>query len=63
MPKIPLKISGFPLSVNWLVDKIAKFTEIFLPTSTRTPPIPTPTETVKQPMNQPNSRGTGKEYF
>ena len=29
MPKIPSKISGFPLSVSWLVDKIAKFTEIF----------------------------------
>lgn len=54
MPKIPLKISGFTVSVNWLVDEIAKLTEVFLPTSTHTPPIPNPTETVTQPRNHPN---------
>lgn len=49
MPKIPLKSSCFPLSVNLLFDKIAKLTEIVLPTSTHTLLISTPMETTNEP--------------
>lgn len=49
MPKIPLKISCFPLSVNLLFDKIAKLTEIVLPTSIHTLLISTLMETTNEP--------------
>lgn len=49
MPKIPLKISCFPLSVNLLFDKIAKLAEIVLPTSIHTLLISTPMETTNEP--------------
>lgn len=63
IPKTALKISGFTLSVSWLVDKIAKLTKIFLPTSTPTPPTAASAESFTQPMSHQTCRATGREYF
>lgn len=43
--KIPLKFSGFTLSVSWLDDKTAKLTEVFASIYLYSP-IPIPTEIV-----------------
>lgn len=45
MPKIPLKFSGFTLSVNWFDNKTAKLTEVFAYVYLYSP-IPVPMEIV-----------------